>query len=183
MTPAQFDILLKRLIEMGTPKEPWTYRTSNKPQQYVSNESGPIKQNKRGKGKKHCAVKTCELKRSKFSSAVWVLVRPLSSKVVVFLIILVWFLDIPKPQNEYQLLEFYAGVGRIASLAKWCGFSTVAVDIQYGAHRQREGKRRPMDINGNAGLVFLKLLCLGDQCFVVGQYAKGKSCFFTFGSC
>ncbi|CAK9002312.1 unnamed protein product [Durusdinium trenchii] len=103
MTPAQFDILLKRLIEMGTPK------------------------------------------------------------VVVFLIILVWFLDIPKPQNEYQLLEFYAGVGRIASLAKWCGFSTVAVDIQYGAHRQREGKRRPMDINGNAGLVLCIHLLLTSE--------------------
>ncbi|CAK8992823.1 Uncharacterized protein SCF082_LOCUS3230 [Durusdinium trenchii] len=103
MTPAQFDILLKRLIEMGTPK------------------------------------------------------------VVVFLIILVWFLDIPKPQNEYQLLEFYAGVGRIASLAKWCGFSTAAVDIQYGAHRQREGKRRPMDINGNAGLVLCIHLLLTSE--------------------
>ncbi|CAK9083728.1 Uncharacterized protein SCF082_LOCUS39732 [Durusdinium trenchii] len=51
-------------------------------------------------------------------------------KVVVFLVILVWHLDIPKPPQEYQFLEFYAGVGRIATLAKWCGFATAAVDIR-----------------------------------------------------
>ncbi|CAK9105806.1 Uncharacterized protein SCF082_LOCUS49317 [Durusdinium trenchii] len=84
-------------------------------------------------------------------------------KVVVFLVILVWHLDIPKPPQEYQFLEFYAGVGRIATLAKWCGFATAAVDIRYGAHRQREGKRRPMDINGNAGLVLCIHLLLTSQ--------------------
>lgn len=125
MTPSQFDILLQRLIAMETPKDSWIFIQK----QMSAYNNLPL-----GAGS---------------------LVRPLPSKVVVFLVILVWNLDIPKPPQEYQFLEFYAGVGRIATLAKWCGFATAAVDIRYGAHRQREGKRRPMDINGNAGLVFL----------------------------
>lgn len=56
--------------------------------------------------------------------------------------------------NPYQVLEFFAGVGRVAALAKRCGFVAAAVDVEYGRETgKRMGKRSPMDINSNAGLV------------------------------
>ena len=77
--------------------------------------------------------------------------------MVVLLVLLVSFLDLPiKFGDERQVLEFFAGVGRIAALAKFCGYKSSALDIRYGEERyQKAGKRSPMDINSNAGLVWL----------------------------
>ncbi|CAK9040702.1 Uncharacterized protein SCF082_LOCUS23615, partial [Durusdinium trenchii] len=66
MTPAQFDLLVKRLILMKTPK------------------------------------------------------------VVVMLVLLTWWLDLPK-HHDYQTLEFFAGVGRIAAMSQFCGYQSAAV--------------------------------------------------------
>ena len=83
-----------------------------------------------------------------------------STKVVVLLVLLVWWLDIPK-HHDYQVVEYFAGVGRIAALAKLCGFTTAAVDIDYSRELgKRMGRRAPMDLNGNAGLVFQVCNCL-----------------------
>ena len=78
-----------------------------------------------------------------------------SAKVVVLLVLLVWWLDIPKHHDApYQVIEYFAGVGRIAALAKLCGFTTAAVDIDYSREwGKRMCRRPPMDLNGNAGLV------------------------------
>ena len=75
--------------------------------------------------------------------------------MVVLLVLLVWWLDIPKHHDApYQVIEFFAGVGRISALAKLCGFTTAAVDIAYSREwGKRMGRRAPMDLNGNAGLV------------------------------
>lgn len=71
--------------------------------------------------------------------------------------LLVWWMDIPgrHPTEPYQVIEFFAGVGRIASLAKHCGYKSAAVDLTYGQDVGASlGKRSPMDLNSNAGMVF-----------------------------
>lgn len=77
--------------------------------------------------------------------------------MVVLLVLLVWWMDIPgrHPTEPYQVIEFFAGVGRIASLAKHCGYKSAAVDLTYGQDVGASlGKRSPMDLNSNAGMVF-----------------------------
>ena len=64
-----------------------------------------------------------------------------------------------KHEREFQVVEFYAGVGRVASLAKWVGYKTAAIDVLYGENRAKPGGRKPMDINGSAGFVSLDLSC------------------------
>ncbi|CAK9030772.1 unnamed protein product [Durusdinium trenchii] len=55
------------------------------------------------------------------------------AKVVVLLVLLVWWLDLPKEEeNPYQVLEFFSGVGRIAALSKLGGLRSAAVDIVNG---------------------------------------------------
>ena len=75
----------------------------------------------------------------------------------MLLVLLVWFLDIPKSEEApYQVIEYFSGVGRIASIAKHTGLKSAAVDIDYGeeyANKRGKRTRSPMDINSNAGLV------------------------------
>jgi len=77
------------------------------------------------------------------------------TEVVIFLILLVWWLDVPKMENEpFQVVEFFSGAGRIAGFSKRVGLRSAAVDIQHGdAYAASAGKRSPMDINSDAGLV------------------------------
>lgn len=79
------------------------------------------------------------------------------AKVVVLLVLLVWWLDLPKEEeNPYQVLEFFSGVGRIAALSKLGGLRSAAVDIVNGEEvGKRMGRPSPMDLNSNAGLVLL----------------------------
>ena len=79
------------------------------------------------------------------------------AQVVVLLVLLVWWLEIPQCQHsEYQVVEFYSGVGRIAQLATKVGFVAAAVDKDYGLdYAKKNNKRSPMDINSNAGLMSL----------------------------
>lgn len=77
-------------------------------------------------------------------------------EVVIFLVLLVWWLDIPKNYDApYQVIEYFAGVGRIAKLAQHVGYKAARVDIEYSkAVGQRLRKRSPMDLNSDAGLVY-----------------------------
>ena len=78
------------------------------------------------------------------------------AKVVLLLVLLVSFLDLPKIEEEYQVLEYFAGVGRVAALAKFCHYRSAALDIKYGEEGfLRAKKRSPMDIDSDAGLVQL----------------------------
>ena len=92
-----------------------------------------------------------------------------SAKVVVLLVLLVWWLDIPKHHDApYQVIEYFAGVGRIAALAKLCGFTTAAVDIDYSREwGKRMGRRPPMDLNGNAATSLI-----GTPCFSIKTTAN-----------
>ena len=65
--------------------------------------------------------------------------------------------------ENLECVEFFAGVGRIAGLARGVGLQAAAYDIQYGegAHR-KAGARSAMDLNSNAGLVLaIKLVLRG----------------------
>ena len=74
---------------------------------------------------------------------------------MLLLVLLVSFLELP-PTHEYQVLEFYAGVGRIAAMSKYVGYRSCALDVEYGRERfDKQGKRSPMDINSDSGLVRL----------------------------
>lgn len=78
------------------------------------------------------------------------------TKVVVLLVLLAWFLEFDPPTRPYQVVEYYAGVGRIAAMAKYAGMHSAAVDLEYGKELgAARGSRPPMDINSNAGLLSL----------------------------
>ena len=47
-------------------------------------------------------------------------------EVVVLLILLTWWQQLPEPESPHQVIEFYAGVGRIAALAQYTGYKSVA---------------------------------------------------------
>ena len=65
---------------------------------------------------------------------------PFRAQVVVLLVLLVWWMDLPSTD---------------------CGFTTAALDIEYGMQYAKEhGKRSPMDINSSAGLVLLACVYL-----------------------
>ena len=72
------------------------------------------------------------------------------------MIMLVSWLDMPvsNTDGDYQVLEFFAGVGRVAALSKKYGYRSCALDITYGQDRfASANKRSPLDINSDAGLV------------------------------
>ena len=70
------------------------------------------------------------------------------------MILLVWWMGVASPQDQcIQVIEFFSGVGRIAALAKWVGYEAAAYDRDYA--KAKCGRRSPMDLNSNAGLVLL----------------------------
>lgn len=74
-------------------------------------------------------------------------------EVVLLLVLLVSWMDLPKGE-EFQVLEFFAGVGRIAAFAQLYGFKSGAIDITYGEKQfKARGKRSPLDINSDSGLL------------------------------
>ena len=80
------------------------------------------------------------------------------SEDVLTLILLVRWLELGEAHEGTEVIEFFAGVGRIALMARYAGFKSVAYDMSYGEQWSRRTKRRsPMDINSNAGLAPLDL--------------------------
>lgn len=54
----------------------------------------------------------------------------------------------------FDVAEYFAGVARIAALAKYVGYHSAAVDVEYGKELGfQRGSRPPMDLNSNAGLM------------------------------
>lgn len=83
---------------------------------------------------------------------------PLAQEFIL-LVILVSFLQLPFDHaSDLDLVEFFAGVGRIAKLSSWMGYERRAFDITYAPlkhpYKLKRGQfRRPsMDLNGAAGL-------------------------------
>ena len=76
------------------------------------------------------------------------------TKDVIFLVLLVSWMGVCA-DDGFEVIEFFAGVARIATLAKLAGFKSCAYDRDFGKASKMRGKRSPMDLNSNAGLVFL----------------------------
>lgn len=68
--------------------------------------------------------------------------------------------DTPNAKEDIQVIEYFAGVARIAQISEYVGYTAVAYDIDYGSGRAKEtGKRSAMDLNSSAGLVLaIKLI-------------------------
>lgn len=83
---------------------------------------------------------------------------PLPAEVIILLVLLTWWQDMPASgKPPLSVVEYFAGVARISALAKFMGYSSACVDIEFGKEMgSKRGSRPPMDINSNAGL-----LCLG----------------------
>lgn len=79
-------------------------------------------------------------------------------KVVILLVLLIsWMEDSSSAKDDIEVIEYFAGVGRIAFLSQYVGYRSVAYDMDYA--KAKPGKRSPMDLNSPAGLVLaIKLL-------------------------
>ena len=62
-------------------------------------------------------------------------------------------------QDEYVLLEFFSGVARIARLSSWMGYKSAAYDIEYDDTKSSRSGRSVMDLNSDAGYVYLVCAC------------------------
>ena len=78
------------------------------------------------------------------------------------MVILCSFLVVPQWEEwghaGLEVVELFAGVGRIARLGSWMGYKSRAFDLNYvplkRSFMKRGQYRRPaMDINGSAGIV------------------------------
>jgi hypothetical protein len=92
------------------------------------------------------------------------------SEVFVQIVILVTFLDTFKWNVEgAQLIEFFAGRGRISRLGRAAGLSVLSYDILY--MKPRKGKRSAMDMNSCSGYAFpsweqhIYIVCLSICCY------------------
>ena len=83
---------------------------------------------------------------------------------VIFLVLLVSWMGVwENHDGDYQFLEFFAGVAHIAALAKAVGYKALAYERDFGTSSKMRGKRSPMDLNSNAGLVFLDSIYIYKQ--------------------
>lgn len=72
----------------------------------------------------------------------------------MLLLLLTFWHDFPEQKAPFDVVEYFAGVARIAALAKYVGYHSAAVDVEYGKELGLErGSRPPMDLNSNAGLM------------------------------
>ena len=104
----------------------------------------------------------------------------IQAKVVVLLVLLVsWMEDPPNVQQDYQVIEFFAGVGRIAGMAHHAGYQTAKYDLDYGTSRSRaSGRSNPMNLNSDAGFVLaVKLILRGKFNELISMFAVVCSSF------
>ncbi|CAK9090383.1 Uncharacterized protein SCF082_LOCUS42631 [Durusdinium trenchii] len=101
-------------------------------------------------------------------------------KVIILLTLLVsWMPDQGDVKTEIQVIEYFAGVGRIARMAHAVGLQSTAVDLEYGKEKARvSGRRNSMDLNSNAGLVLaIKLILRAKFNDLVAVFAMCCSSF------
>jgi len=81
--------------------------------------------------------------------------------------------------KEIEVIEYFAGVGRIAQLARYAGYESIAFDMAYGAKQsKKKGKRNSLDLNSNAGLVLaIKLVLRSRMDMLVAIFAVCCSSF------
>ena len=68
------------------------------------------------------------------------------------MVLLTSWLDYTSLDSKYDLIEFFAGVARIARLGETAGYRTFACDLEYSKPGE---KRSPMDINSASGFANL----------------------------
>eukprot|EP00438_Fugacium_kawagutii_P024494 Skav231612 [mRNA] locus=scaffold2184:20994:21915:- [translate_table: standard] len=102
-------------------------------------------------------------------------------KVIILLVLLISWMEDPAvdTKQDIQVIEYFAGAGRIAQLSERVGYRAVGYDLEYGkkaAHRS--GKRNPLDLNSNAGMVLaIKLILRSSFNDLVGLFAVCCSSF------
>lgn len=87
------------------------------------------------------------------------------TEVFLLVILLTSWLDFLPESQEYDVIEFYAGVGRIARLSHGVGYRSAAYDVMYDLgccaevseeHQNRIRKKKTMDLSTPAGFAFLR---------------------------
>ena len=104
----------------------------------------------------------------------------IASKVIILLTLLIsWMEDEGAVTKEIEVIEYFAGVGRIAKLARYAGYESVGFDMAYGVQKSKlTGKRNSMDLNSNAGLVLaIKLILRSRMDLLVAIFAVCCSSF------
>lgn len=81
--------------------------------------------------------------------------------------------DGPEVKSDIEVIEYFSGVGRIASAANYIGYQSVGFDMADGVSTaRRSGRRNPLDLNSNGGLVLaIKLVLRSKYHSLVGFIA------------
>ena len=86
--------------------------------------------------------------------------------MIILLVLLISWMEDPDPQDvavkqDVQVIEYFAGVGRIAQLSQKVGYVSCGFDLDYGKQSsKRTGRRNPLDLNSNAGFILAVKLIL-----------------------
>ena len=82
-------------------------------------------------------------------------------------------------KQNIQVIEYFAGVARITQMANRLGYQSVAYDLEYGRKKAAtSGRRNPLDLNSNAGMVLaIKLILRGSWNDLIGVFALCCSSF------
>ena len=96
------------------------------------------------------------------------------------LTLLVSWMEEPEGRKQnIQVIEYFAGVARITQMANRLGYQSVAYDLEYGRKKAAtSGRRNPLDLNSNAGMVLaIKLILRGSWNDLIGVFALCCSSF------
>ena len=81
----------------------------------------------------------------------------LAEAFLALLLMLCWLQEPPAfMHRQYDIVEMFAGKGRICRLAEAAGYWALAHDLAY--HKPKPGANNAMDINGKAGYLLLALI-------------------------
>ena len=73
----------------------------------------------------------------------------------IYIIIMLGHLNLLKPMEHYQVIDMFAGRGRLAKLAKALGLQAAAVDSEYDSKGDNKRRSNCMDINTSGGFLLL----------------------------
>lgn len=105
------------------------------------------------------------------------LARP---EVIIMRTLLVSWMEEPEGcKQNIQVIEYFAGVARITQMADRLGYQSVAYDLEFGRKKAAtSGRRNPLDLNSNAGMVLaIKQILRGSWNDLVGVFALCCSSF------
>lgn len=67
-------------------------------------------------------------------------------------------------KKDFEVIEYFAGCGRIALLSHYVGYQTAAYDLDYGSFKASQcGRKNSLDLNSNAGFCLAIKLILRSQ--------------------